>query len=388
MNLERPNFTINIVCLANSRKTTGRCIAGKEIDGTGKTGQWIRLISSRPTHEISELEMLYSDGETVRLLEVMEIPCEKPAPQGHQPENVLIDARFFWQRRDRANWQALNQMLDEPDPLWISGFSTRQGQNNRIPENLLNPQQGSLRLIALDQILLHAGPKAPRFGDMKQKAMFISWSPPSSPGKERRVMNEPVLTIGHSNHSVEYFIDLLRRHCVTAVGDVRSHPYSRHVPQFSQDALREALLGQNIAYVFLGKELGARSRNPACYVRGKAQYDRMAREPLFVQGLARISQGIRQYRIALMCAEKDPIECHRAILVARYLVKNGFRVSHIHANDELETHDALENRLLKILKMPEGDMLKSREEYVEEAYSIQGERIAYEDQKVTPLEIA
>lgn len=201
-------------------------------------------------------------------------------------------------------------------------------------------------------------------------------------------MNEPVLTIGHSNHSVEYFIDLLRRHCVTAVGDVRSHPYSRHVPQFSQDALREALLGQNIAYVFLGKELGARSRNPACYVRGKAQYDRMAREPLFVQGLARISQGIRQYRIALMCAEKDPIECHRAILVARYLVKNGFRVSHIHANDELETHDALENRLLKILKMPEGDMLKSREEYVEEAYSIQGERIAYEDQKVTPVEIA
>jgi len=205
MNLERPNFTINIVCLANSRKTTGRCIAGKEIDGTGKTGQWIRLISSRPTHEISELEMLYSDGETVRLLEVMEIPCEKPAPQGHQPENVLIDARFFWQRRDRANWQALNQMLDEPDPLWISGFSTRQGQNNRIPENLLNPQQGSLRLIALDQILLHAGPKAPRFGDMKQvvRASFNYLGEPYCLDVTDPVIESYFLKIGGGEHTLD-----------------------------------------------------------------------------------------------------------------------------------------------------------------------------------------
>lgn len=201
-------------------------------------------------------------------------------------------------------------------------------------------------------------------------------------------MNEPVLTIGHSNHSIEHFIDLLRRHGVTAIGDVRSHPYSRHAPQFSRDALRDTLRGQGIAYVFLGKELGARSQNPACYVRGKAQYDRIAREPLFAQGIARVSQGIRQYRIVLMCAEKDPIECHRAILVARYLVKNGLPVSHIHADYELEAHDALENRLLKILKMPEGDMFKRREEYIEDAYSIQGERIAYEDQQISPVEAA
>lgn len=201
-------------------------------------------------------------------------------------------------------------------------------------------------------------------------------------------MNEPVLTIGHSNHSIEYFIDLLQRQQVTAVGDVRSHPYSRHAPQFSRDALRDALRDHGIAYVFLGKELGARSPNPACYVRGKAQYDLMAREPLFAQGIARISQGIQQYRIALMCAEKDPIECHRAILVARHLVKNGSPVSHVHTNHELETHDALETRLLKMLKMPEGDMFKCRKDYLEDAYAIQGERIAYEDQKINQLEVA
>jgi hypothetical protein len=168
MNEERSNFTVRIVCLANSRKTSGRCIAGKELDVTGQAGRWLRPVSPRPTHEISELDMLCPDGETAKLLDILEIPCVKPVPQGHQPENVLIDARFFWQRHNRINWQALNQMLDKPAPLWTNGFSTRQGHNNRIPESLLDSRQGSLRLIALDRVLLHAGPKAPKFGDMKQ----------------------------------------------------------------------------------------------------------------------------------------------------------------------------------------------------------------------------
>lgn len=168
MNLERPNFTVNIVCLANSRKTAGRCIAGKEIDATGKTGRWVRPVSSRPTHEISELEMLYPDGETVKLTEIIEIPFEKPAPQGHQPENILIDARFFWQRRGRIDWQVLNVILDEPSPLWINGFSTRQGHNNRIPEHQLDFKQGSLRLIALNRVLLHTDLKPQKSGNIKQ----------------------------------------------------------------------------------------------------------------------------------------------------------------------------------------------------------------------------
>jgi hypothetical protein len=168
MNQERPNFTVKIVCLANSRKTAGRCIAGKELDATGKAGRWIRPISGRPTHEISELEMLYPDGQTVKLFEVLEIPCEKPAPQGHQPENVLIDPRFFWQRQDQVDWQMLNQMLDEPSPLWINGFSTHQGHNNRIPEHLLDFTQGSLRFIALDRVSLHTDLKNRKSGNIKQ----------------------------------------------------------------------------------------------------------------------------------------------------------------------------------------------------------------------------
>lgn len=199
-------------------------------------------------------------------------------------------------------------------------------------------------------------------------------------------MTEQVLTIGHSNHSSERFVALLKQHDVTALVDVRSHPYSRYLPQFCRDTLREMLHQQGIAYVFLGKELGARSQNPACYINGKVQYNRLAQEAQFSQGIERIRQGTKRYRIALMCAEKDPIDCHRAILVARHVAKAGLPVSHIHASGELESHDQMEMRLLKLLKMPEGDMFKSREEYVESAYLTQGERIAYEDTRMIQTE--
>jgi len=168
MNEERPNFTVKIVCLANSRKISGRCIAGKEIDVDGKAGRWIRPISLRSSHEISEEERRYSNGETARLLDIIEIPCTQPVLKGYQIENMLIDDRFYWQHKGRIDWQSLKSMLDKPSPLWTNSFSTRYyGQNNRIPENLIDPQEGSLRLIALDQIVLSAGPKAPAFGNMK-----------------------------------------------------------------------------------------------------------------------------------------------------------------------------------------------------------------------------
>lgn len=170
---KRPNFTARIVCLANSRKMGGRCIAGKELDETGKAWRWIRPVSARPSHEISEAEY-YLKGKPIDLLDVVEIPCEKPAPSGHQSENVLIDARFFWKRQDRVSWLALLDMVDCPAPLWINGYSTQQGCNNRIPESQLASEQESLRLIALDKVLLHVDRKIQQSGDSKQavKASF------------------------------------------------------------------------------------------------------------------------------------------------------------------------------------------------------------------------
>jgi len=186
-------------------------------------------------------------------------------------------------------------------------------------------------------------------------------------------------TIGHSNHPIEAFIALLQLHGVTAVGDVRSHPYSRYAPQYSRDPLKAALARMGVAYVFLGKELGARSKNPDCYEQGKVQYDRLARQPEFAEGIRRVTQGMQQRSIALMCAEKDPLECHRTLLVARKLHEAGVEIAHIHADGSLEDHRMLQSRLLDVCKLPAGDMFKQRDEFISQAYAIQGERVAYQD---------
>ena len=200
-------------------------------------------------------------------------------------------------------------------------------------------------------------------------------------------MNSMLYTIGHSNHDIATFIGLLKQHGVSALCDVRSHPYSRFVPQYSRDALKAAIANSGIAYVFLGKELGARSENPSCYRQGKVQYDRLAQEPQFAEGLQRIRQGIDRYCLALMCAEKDPLDCHRALLVARRLHESGLAVSHIRADGTLESQQELESRLLALCKLPEGDMFKGREEFLSEAYLIQGERVAYQDESLEKPEL-
>ena len=121
-----------------------------------------------------------------------------------------------------------------------------------------------------------------------------------------------------------------------------------------------ALSDAGIAYVFLGKELGARSDNPDCYWEGKVQYDRLAQEPIFAEGISRVMEGMERYRIALTCAEKDPLDCHRALLVARKLFETGVTISHIHTDGSLESHQAMESRLLAACKLPEGDLFTSR----------------------------
>jgi uncharacterized protein (DUF488 family) len=196
-----------------------------------------------------------------------------------------------------------------------------------------------------------------------------------------------LFTIGHSTHPIEVFVGLLKQHGITALADVRSHPYSRHFPQYSQEALKAALAREQIAYVFLGKELGARSENPACYRQGKVQYELLAKEPQFAVGLERLRTGMERFRIALMCAEKDPLDCHRAVLVARRVYESGTPVEHIHADGHLEKHAEMEARMLNLLKMSDADMFRSREEILVDAYRIRGEQIAYEDEAMLQEEI-
>ena len=192
-------------------------------------------------------------------------------------------------------------------------------------------------------------------------------------------MQDTIFTIGHSTHRQERFIALLLQHGITALCDVRSMPYSRMNPQFNREELEEALMTHSIAYRFLGKELGARSDDPHCYEGGRVQYNRLAETDLFKHGLKRVLRGMKEgFRIALMCSEKEPLECHRSILVARHLAEFGVAITHIHANGRLESHDAALSRLARMVNLPENDMFHSREELLADAYRRQEERIAFE----------
>lgn len=190
-------------------------------------------------------------------------------------------------------------------------------------------------------------------------------------------MQNVVFTIGHSTQPAEHFIMLLRTHGVTAVADVRSKPYSRMNPQYNREDLRAALGEAGVSYVFLGKESGARSEDKTCYRDGKVQYGLLAQTEAFRQGITRVQEGAQNFRIALMCAEKEPLECHRTILVARYLELQGVEIRHILGDGRVESHRDVMNRLVRQLHLPEGDMFSSREDVVAEAYRLQEERVAY-----------
>ncbi len=186
-----------------------------------------------------------------------------------------------------------------------------------------------------------------------------------------------VFTIGHSNHPIETFIALLRQHEITAVGDVRSLPFSRFNPQFNRELLQKSLREVGIEYVPLGDALGARARDPGCYVAGRAKYELIAKSPMFLEGIQRVERGRQQHRIALMCAEKEPLDCHRTLLVSRALAGRGIEVIHILADGGLETHDQTMGRLLRLLELPEGDLFRGRTEMIEEAYGRRGGELEY-----------
>ncbi len=186
-------------------------------------------------------------------------------------------------------------------------------------------------------------------------------------------------TVGHSTHPMEVFLELLQGHEITAVADVRSSPYSRYNSQFNREPFQADLRAAGIRYVFLGDELGPRTTDPACLVNGKASYQRIAETAAFQEGLRRVHRGVRSFRVALLCAEKDPVTCHRMILVCRHLRNDDLDIRHIREDGTLEANTAAEHRLMTSLDLtPGGDLFTSHEELLELAYDKQGDKIAYQ----------
>ena len=135
-----------IVCLANSRKYRGRCVAGKEIATANEPGEWVRPVSERPMGELSDYERLYRDRSEPRLLDVIDVPVLEPQPVGYQRENWLLDASRFWTKVRRLQSAELLPLVDG-GALWVNGHSSGRGKNDRIPLRLAADLSGSLRFI-------------------------------------------------------------------------------------------------------------------------------------------------------------------------------------------------------------------------------------------------
>ena len=196
-------------------------------------------------------------------------------------------------------------------------------------------------------------------------------------------MTKYIFTIGYSSFPLEGFIRTLKEYKINAVADVRSQPYSQFKPDFNREILKEELAKDNIAYVFLGGECGARVDDPGCYIDGKVDYNLVAKNQKFRAGLGRIKRGMEKFNIVLMCAEKDPITCHRTILICRNLASRGINIRHILSNGSIESHKDSELRLLKLYKLNHPDMFRSEQQRLDDAYMRQGKKIAYELSKPT-----
>jgi hypothetical protein len=161
-------YTKTIICLANSRKELARCVAGKEyLDG--HFGGWIRPVSTRLDHAISEEDRRYKNGEYARVLHVVRIPMQRPAPDGFQQENHLIDDRYYWSREGALTWQQLHAAVDPIGDLWVNGYSTHAGINDRVPDWALADLRNSLALIGPLDVNFKVSAEGAAFGNDKRR---------------------------------------------------------------------------------------------------------------------------------------------------------------------------------------------------------------------------
>ena len=157
-----------IVCLANSKKMSGRCVAGREVTAAG-AGQWIRPVSERPSEEVSENERQYEDGSDPQLLDVIDVPLIRHVPHACQTENWLLDPALYWRRVRRADWNDLQDYVENPSGLWINGHSTYHGEHDEIPLDEADKLSCSLFLIRVSSVDLCVFAPSEAFGNPKRR---------------------------------------------------------------------------------------------------------------------------------------------------------------------------------------------------------------------------
>jgi uncharacterized protein (DUF488 family) len=186
-----------------------------------------------------------------------------------------------------------------------------------------------------------------------------------------------LFSIGHSNIPAERFIALLRDAGVDAVADVRSTPFSRRFPWFSAKTLAATLAQYRMAYLACGEGLGGRPVHASLYRGGVADYEAMARRPEFLSALDRLIADAARRRVCLMCAEREPLDCHRCLLVTRALAERGLAVGHILHDGTIEPHTLTEQRLLTLCGPGDDLFVTGQRERLAAAYRHRARAIAY-----------
>jgi uncharacterized protein (DUF488 family) len=186
-----------------------------------------------------------------------------------------------------------------------------------------------------------------------------------------------LFSIGHSNIPADRFVALLRDAGVDAVADVRSSPYSRFFPRFSRQPLEKRLAAEGIAYLAYGEALGGRPSGQDLYRDGVADYDAMARSAEFQDGLAGLQSDAGSRRVCLMCAEREPLDCHRCLLVARALSQQGLATGHILHDGTIEAHAATEQRLMDWSAAADDLFVTGQTQRLAAAYQRRARAVAY-----------
>ena len=199
-------------------------------------------------------------------------------------------------------------------------------------------------------------------------------------------MKDVLYTIGHSNHSAEQFVELLKMNGVDVVVDVRSVPFSQYTTQFNKNEIRKTLRDNNIIYIHMGEEFGARREDRSLYnADGKLSFEKTKKSELFRKGVRRIEDGLEKgYSIAFMCSEKHPQDCHRCILVGKAFYDMGYKVQNILEDGSTISQEDV-GKILVDMYFPDRNQVSiftledpiSEEEYTEQAYLKREEDIAY-----------
>jgi hypothetical protein len=170
---QEPKYVKTILCLANSRRPGGRCVAGKEFSG-GEIGGWIRPINEQNGHAISEIDLQFQDGTAVDVLDVVTIPMVEPNPQGHQKENHLIAPDHAWTKQFRVTWPQIVAATDAVvGTLWPNGDSSYHGQNDKVSEALSSGVENSLMLIDPTTVALVVGPESQYGGGSRRRVRAV-----------------------------------------------------------------------------------------------------------------------------------------------------------------------------------------------------------------------